>query len=220
MRVILYGGTGMVGQGVLRECLADPRVTEVLAVGRTAVALAHPRLRQLVPADVADAPAYADELDGFDACFFCLGVSSVGLPAEEYQRITHDLTLAVGRVLAERSPGLTFCYVSGAGTDRTERGPRRWARVKGATENALVALPLRVYAFRPGYIQAGPGITSRTRWYALAYSVLAPLYPVLRRVAPGWTTRTDTIGRAMVTVAERGWPRDVMTSPDINAAGA
>ncbi|MEU7000514.1 epimerase [Nonomuraea sp. NPDC046570] len=209
MKVILFGATGMVGQGVLRECLLDPEVESVLAVGRTATGVRHAKLRELLRPDLFDLPA----LDGFDACFFCLGVSSVGMSEQDYRRVTHDLTLSVAGRLAGQEK-LTFVYVSGAGTD--ERGRSMWARVKGRTENALLALPFQAYMFRPGYIQPLHGITSRTRWYRLAYVVVAPLYPLLRRLFPAQVTTTEQIGRAMLGVARRGWPRRVLGPKDIN----
>ncbi|GGK40007.1 epimerase [Pilimelia terevasa] len=217
MRVVLFGATGMVGQGVLHECLADPRVTAVLAVGRTPVPREHPKLRQRVVPDLADLTAVADDLAGCDACFFCLGVTSLGLSERAYRRVTYDLTMHVARLLAAGSPDAVLVYVSGAGTDPA--GSRMWARVRGATENALRTLRLRVYLFRPAYIQPRGGVLSRTRWYRLAYRAAGPLYPALRRLAPGAVTASDTVGRAMIAVAAAGWPTDVLRTRDINAAG-
>src|SRR5690349_551747 len=182
---MLFGGTGMVGRGVLRECLLDPGVEQVLAVGRGPIGVDDGKLREVVRADLFDLSPVAGDLTGYDACFFCLGVSSAGMSEEKYRRLTYDLTLGVARLLADRNPGMTFVYVSGAGTDSTERGRSMWARVKGATENALQRLPLEVYLFRPGYIQPMHGTTSRVRWYRALYAVVAPLYPVLRRAFPG-----------------------------------
>jgi uncharacterized protein YbjT (DUF2867 family) len=220
MKVLLFGATGMVGQGVLRECLRDDRVTEVLAVGRTPVGRTHPKLRELVHADLFDLAPVADRLAGVDACFFCVGVSSAGMAEADYRRLTFELTTAVARVVAEAAPGSTFVYVSGAGTDDTGRSRMMWARVKGATENALRELPLRTWFFRPGYIQPLHGITSKTPLYAAAYRVIAPLYPVVRRAVPGHVTTTEAIGRAMIAVADRGYERQVLLNADINAAAA
>ena len=153
MRVLLFGASGMVGSGVLRECLRDDRVSEVLAVGRTPVGQVHPRLRELVHADLFDLAPVADRLAGFDACFFCVGVSAAGRAEADYRRLTYELTLAVARTVAAASPGSTFVYVSGAGTADDGSSRMMWARVKGATENALRELPLRTWFFRPGYIQ-------------------------------------------------------------------
>jgi uncharacterized protein YbjT (DUF2867 family) len=218
MRVLLLGATGMIGRGVLHECLRDERVTEVLVVGRTPLDRQHPKLRQVVHGDLFDLTPVADQLAGVDACFFCVGVSAAGMAEAEYRRLTFDLTTAVARMVAGASTGSTFCYVSGAGTDHTGRSWMMWARVKGATENALRDLPLRTWFLRPGYVQPLPGTTSKTRLYAALYRVVGPLYPLLRRLAPGHVTTAEAIGRAMISVAAGGWPRRVLDNADINAA--
>lgn len=215
MKVIVFGATGMIGRGVLRECLLDDRVTGVLTVGRAPTGVVHEKLREIVHGDLMDLSPIEGELSGYDACFFCLGVSSAGMSEKDYRRVTYDYTLSAGRTLARLNPSSTFVYVSGAGTD--EHGRAMWARVKGATENALLALPFEAYMFRPGYIQPMHGVTSRTRWYRLAYVVSAPLYPLLRRLFPSAVTTTERIGQAMITVAERGAPRRVLGPADINA---
>jgi uncharacterized protein YbjT (DUF2867 family) len=208
----------MVGQGVLRECLLDDRVTRVLVLGRTPVGVEHPKLREIVHADLFDVSGIADQFTGYDACFFCLGVSSVGMAEAEYRRLTCDLTVGVARAVAERCPDAAFVYVSGAGTDSSEHGRVMWARVKGATENAVLAMPLRAFLFRPGYIQPLHGVRSKTRLYAVIYRVIAPLYPVLRRLAPRAVTTTEAMGRAMIAVAEHGSPDPVLETPAINEA--
>jgi len=218
VKVILFGATGMVGQGVLRECLRDPDVSAVLAVGRGPTGQEHPKLREEVLANVGDLGPIADEMVGYDACFFCLGVSSAGMSEEAYRKVTFDLTLAVARTLA-RNTKLTFVYVSGQGTDSSERGRRMWARVKGRTENALLELPFQTYAMRPGYIQPLHGITSKTRLYSAMYAVVKPLYPLLRRIAPAYVTTTEQVGRAMLHVARAGVPKRVLETKDINALG-
>ena len=218
MRVLLFGATGMIGQGVLRECLRDERVTEVLAVGRTSLGREHPRLRELLVADLFDLSPVADQLAGVDASFFCVGVSSAGMSGADYRRVTLDLTTAVARTVAAASPGSVFVYVSAAGADPSGRSRLMWARVKGAAENALAELPVRAWSFRPGYVQPLHGITSKTRLYAVLYRVVAPLYPLLRRVAPSHVTTTEAIGRAMIAVAADGWPSPVLTNGDMNAA--
>ena len=220
MRILLFGATGMVGQGVLHECLADGDVTQVLCVGRNPSGRTHPKLHELVVADLYDYSAVEDRLAGFDACFFCLGVSSVGMSEEDYRRVTHDLTLAAARTLARLNPQMTFVYVSGAGTDSTERGSRMWARVKGATENALMRLPFRAaYMFRPGFIQPLHGVRSKTALYRAAYVVAAPVFGLLRRWRPDSVTTSVQVGRAMLAVAKRGAPAPLVEMADINALG-
>ena len=217
MNVLLFGATGMVGQGVLRECLLDPGVDRVLAIGRSSSGQTAPKLRELIVPDVADLSAIEAELAGYDACFFCLGVSSIGMPEPEYVRLTYDLTLAVARTVARRSPGATFVYVSGAGTDSTERGRSMWARVKGRTENELLRLPFKAaYMFRPGAIVPLHGVRSKTRWVRLIYLVAAPLVPLWRALLPNTITTSEQIGRAMLRVAREGYPKPVLETPDIN----
>ncbi|MFB9471860.1 NAD(P)H-binding protein [Nonomuraea salmonea] len=215
MKVILFGATGMIGRGVLRECLADERVAAVLAVGRAPTGVTHPKLREVRHAALDDLSPVEDELRGHDACFFCLGVSSAGMREPGYRRVTYDFALAAGRTLARLSPGSTFVYVSGMGTDAGGRA--MWARVKGETENALLALPLEAYMFRPGYIQPVHGVTSRTALYRLAYMATRPLYPILRRLFAAQVTTTERIGQAMIAVAERGAPKRILGPADINA---
>jgi len=218
MQVLLFGATGMVGQGVLRECLLDPRVTGVLAVGRNATGQRHPKLRELVQPDLFDLQAIESQLAGFDACFFCLGVSSVGMAEERYRRVTHDLTLSVAQTLARLNPGMTFIYVSGAGADSTGRGRTMWARVKGETENALLRLPFRAACmFRPAMIVPLHGIRSKTRLYRALYTATAPLLPWLYRRFPKYVTTTEQVGRAMIEVVRHGAPKPVMENADIDA---
>ena len=218
MKVILFGATGMVGQGVLRECLLDPGVERVLAIGRTASGAHHEKLRDLVAPDLRDLAPHAPELTGFDACFFCLGVSSAGMREQDYRRVTKDLTLSAATLLARLNPALVFVYVSGAGTDSTERGRTMWARVKGETENALLALPFAAaYMFRPGYIQPMHGIRSRTRAYRVLYALLSPLFAVFGALFPDQVTTTERVGRAMIAAARRRPPGALLAARDINA---
>ena len=216
--MILLGATGMVGQGVLRECLLDPEVETVLTIGRNATEQQHEKLHEIVPNDLSDLSAIEGKLSGYDACFFCLGVSAVGMNEEAYRRITYDLTTSVARTLAKLNPAMTFIYVSGSGTDSTERSRMMWARVKGNTENALLQMPFKAaYMFRPGYIQPLHGIRTKTKWYAAAYAMMGPLYPVWRLLFPKYVTTTECVGRAMLNVAKRGAPKSVCENQDINS---
>lgn len=226
MKVILFGATGMVGQGVLRECLLDPDVTPVLAITRGAITrspggVTHEKLREIVHSDLFNYASIEDQLRGYDACLFCLGVSAVGLTEPAYHRITYDLTLAAAQTLARLNPAMTFIYVSGAGTDSTERGRAMWARVKGQTENALLRLPFKGgYMFRPAFIQPLHGISSKTNWYRAIYAVIGPLYPVLQRAFANHITTTEELGRAMLQIAKHGYPKQVLEMPDIRSCAS
>src|SRR6202047_792140 len=218
MNVLIFGATGMVGQGVLRECLLDPEVKLVQTVGRTATGQQHPRLREIEHRDLSRYDSLADQLSGFDACFFCLGVSSSGMKEDEYERITFEITMAAAETLSRLNPQMTFIYVSGAGTDSSERGRIMWARVKGKTENALLRLPFKAaYMFRPGIIEPRYGVKSKTAWYRVFYALSKPVLPVLRWMFPAYVLTTDEIGSAMLTVAERGAPKRVLETRDIRA---
>ena len=218
MNAVIFGATGMVGKGVLLECLDDARVEHILLVSRHPIDVSHPKIREIVHADFTAfetlTPAFAD----IDACFYCLGVTAVGLSEGQYHHLTYDVTLAAATALASASAGrLTFCYVSGEGTDSTEHGGTMWARVKGTTENALLRLPFKAaFMFRPGYIQPLRGIRSKTRWYQALYDVIGPFYPIVRRLFPKYVTTTTDIGRAMIRVAVSGWSRHILSSGDIN----
>ncbi|WP_198919856.1 NAD-dependent epimerase/dehydratase family protein [Pseudomonas chlororaphis] len=217
MRVLLFGATGMVGQGVLRECLLAPDVQEVLAIGRTPLSRTHEKLRQLQHRDMFDYGQLEAQLQGFDACFFCLGVSAVGMAEAEYSRLTYDLTLDAATILARLNPQMTFVYVSGAGTDSSEQGRVMWARVKGRTENALQRLPFKaVYLFRPAAIQPLHGIRSKTAFYQMFYSVFGPLLSWARRRWPNAVTSTEEVGKAMLTVARHGAPTAIIEGEAIN----
>src|SRR5882724_11282890 len=221
MKVILFGASGMVGQGALRELLNDVDVTAVLAVGRSASGQHHAKLKELVQEDVGDLRMLEHELGGYDACLFCLGVSAVGLTESDYKRITYDLTLKVAQTLERLNPKMTFVYVSGGGTDSTERGRVMWARVKGATENALLAMPFRrAYMLRPGFIRPLNGIVSKTRWYRVLYALVGPMYPLLKRWFPGQVTTTEELGRAMLLLLKKGNTSGVVENQDIVALAA
>jgi hypothetical protein len=216
MKIIIFGATGMVGQGVLRECLLDPGVELVVSVNRSPFSQAHAKLQQLVTPDVANVAAFAPQLTGFDACFFCLGVSSAGMSEENYRRITYDLTLAAARVLADLNPQMTLVYVSGRGTDTTERGRSIWARVKGQTENALLRLPFKAaYMFRIGAVLPLHGIKSKTPVYNFFYGVGAPLMFLLRKLSPQNVQTTEGVGKAMLIVAKSGASKSVLECADI-----
>jgi uncharacterized protein YbjT (DUF2867 family) len=219
VRVLIFGASGMVGQGVLRECLLASDVERVTAVGRHPLGLADPKLDELVVGDPGNLEPFADRLSGYDACFFPLGTTSFGKTEAEYSRVTYDLTLGAAATVARLNPGrLTFVYVSGVGTDSSEKGPRMWARVKGRTENALLRLPFRAaFMLRPGIIQARHGIHSRTRLYRVLYIVLWPVVAVA--VAAGSATTTDRVGRAMLRLAREGYPQPILGTKQINALG-
>jgi uncharacterized protein YbjT (DUF2867 family) len=220
MKVLLFGATGMVGQGVLRECLLDSNVGSAVIVVRKATGRTHEKLREIVQPDLATLASIEQQLTGFDACFFCAGVSALGMSEQEYTRVTYDLTLGVARTLLRTSPDLTFVYVSGAGTDSSEKGRMMWARVKGRTENALLSLPFRAaYMFRPGAIMPLHGIRSNTRWVNAVYAAIGPIYPILKRVAPTMITTTEQLGRAMLAVARNGYSTHVLETADINRIG-
>lgn len=220
MKVILFGATGMVGQGVLRECLADPEVERVLVIGRNACGVDDPKLDEIVRSDLFD---YADVealMRGYDACFFCLGVSAAGMSEERYTKITYDLTMATANTLARLNPKMTFIYVSGAGTDSSAKGRIMWARVKGKTENDLLQLPFEsAYMFRPAFIQPMHGIQSRTKLYRVLYAIVGPLFPILNALFPKHVTTTEQVGRAMLEVAKRGHPTQVVENAAIRACG-
>ncbi|MDI2595337.1 NAD(P)H-binding protein [Pseudomonas sp. 681] len=219
MRALIFGATGMVGQGVLRESLLAADVEQVTVVGRTPVEATDRKLQSLVVPDLARLGGLEAQLQGFDACFFCLGVSSSGLDEAHYSRLTYDLTLAVAEVLARLNPQMTFVYVSGAGTDSTEKGKSMWARVKGRTENALLRLPFKaVYLFRPGVIQPLNGARSKTTAYRWTYWVMGPLLPVLRKLFPKYVLSTVSVGQAMLNVVRHGAASTVLETPDIQAA--
>jgi uncharacterized protein YbjT (DUF2867 family) len=221
MKVIVFGASGMVGQGVVRECVRDPAVERVLSVVRKPSGTTDAKVEELVHADLYDFGPVEQKLAGYDACFFCLGVSAAGMSEAEYRRVTYDLTLAAARTLVRVSPAMTFIYVSGAGTDDSERGRAMWARVKGQTENALKQLPFRAAVmFRPGIIQPLHGIRSKTRVYRIVYAILGPLFPLFNWLLPSFITSTERVGRAMLRVARDGAPKPVLENADINQLAA
>jgi uncharacterized protein YbjT (DUF2867 family) len=218
MNVLLFGATGMLGQGVLRECLLDPSVTSVVSVGRSATGASDPKLREIIHADLTNYAPIEARLSGFDACFFCLGISSAGLTEEQYTYVTFDIALRAAETLARLNPGMTFVYISGAGTDSSEHGRVMWARVKGRTENALLRLPFKAaFMFRPGVIVPRFGARSKTTSYRVLYTLARPLLPLLLRAFPNRVLTTDEIGRAMLLVARNGAPKPVLETGDIRS---
>ncbi len=216
VKIVLFGATGMIGQGVLRECLLDPSVEAVLTVGRAATGVQHEKLREVVHADLADLSPIDAELAGHDACFYCLGVSAAGYDEAAYTRITLDFALEAARRLHAHAPDMTFVFVSGGGTD-PEAGAM-WARVKARAEAAILALGFRsACAFRPALIRPRHGAVSRTTSYRVLYAILWPILPFLEALLPSLVTSTEKVGRAMLAVAKRGAPKPVMENADINA---
>jgi len=218
MKIMIFGASGMVGQGVLRECLLDSGVDQVLSVGRSASGSTHTKLSDVMLADITRLDGVADALRGYDACLFCLGVSSAGMSEKRYTELTYDLTLNIARTLVALNPAMRFVYITGAGTDSSEKGRSMWARVKGRTENALLALPFKsAHVLRPAIIQPLHGIHSKTALYRLAYVLLAPFMTLFKRFLPGYFTTSEQMGRAMISLARNGSPKRILETIDINA---
>jgi hypothetical protein len=211
IKTIITGATGMVGEAVLLECLDNPAVAQVLVINRKPVGRAHPKLTEIIHADFFDLTPIAPQLAGYDACFFCLGVSSVGMNAEQYRHMTYDLTLGFAQVLAQASPDMTFCYITGKGTDSSEQGRLAWARVKGATENALMRLFRNAYMCRPGMMKATPGQKN----LPALYRYLAWIYPIGRALYPAGFCTLQELARAMINAAGKGYPKRVLEVNDI-----
>lgn len=212
IKTIITGATGMVGEGVLHECLLNPEVESVLVINRRPCNTQHPKLKEIIHNDFFDFTGIEAELTGYNACFFCLGISSVGMKEEDYHRVTYDLTMALANVLAKLNPDMTFCYVSGGATDSTEKGNMMWARVKGKTENHLIKLfSPKAYMFRPGYIQPTKGLKNTYT----TYKVLAPLYPLWKLLFPRFVCTLKEIGMAMINTVNKGYDKQVLEVPDI-----
>ena len=220
MRLLIFGATGMVGQAVLREALAASDVELVQTLGRAPTGQKHPRLREVVHAEMWHYEGIEAELADFDACFFCIGVTSSGMGEKTYTHLTYDMTLAAAEALARRNPRMVFVYVSGAGADSSETSRTMWERVRGKTENALLRLPFRaVYIFRPGMIQPLDGIKSKTAAYRIFYALAGPLLPLLRAALPRHVLSTRQVGQAMLAVVRSGAPQRVLESADISMLG-
>lgn len=212
IHAIITGATGMVGEGVLHECLQHPDVDRVLVINRKPGGVAHPKLREIIHTDFFDLTPITDQLTGYNACFFCLGVSSVGMNEAEYHHLTYDLTLHVAELLARQNPDMTFGYVSGAGTDSSEQGRIMWARVKGKTENALLRLPFRrARMFRPGGLKPTEGLKNVKPYYRY----LAWLYPVMKTLFPNTVCTLRELGLAMINSARTGYEKPVLEVQDI-----
>jgi len=196
IRAIITGVTGMVGEGVLHECLSDPDVEQILIVNRKPSGFSHPKLKEVIHADFFNIESIADQFSGYNACYFCLGVSSVGMKEPEYTKLTYDLTIGFAKILAAKEPEMVFCYVSGNATDSTENGRIMWARVKGRTENELLRLFKNGYMFRPGYMHPTPGLKNTQKYYRyLSWS-----YPIVKLIAPDLVSTLADLGRAMIQV--------------------
>lgn len=215
MKVLLFGATGMIGQGVMLECLRDHGVELIVTVGRTATGVRDSKVREIEHHDLLEFRGMEDALCGFDACFFCLGVTSSGMKEADYARITFSMTLAAAEMLSQVNQSMTFIYVSGSGTDSSERGRVMWARVKGRTENALLRLPFHAYMFRPGFIKPLDGIHSKTPSYRTFYRVVGPALPLLHRAFPNHILSTREIGQAMLAVARSGYQKRILETKDI-----
>lgn len=219
MNVIIFGATGMVGQGVLRECLLDPNVQLVVTIGRTATGQQNPKLREVVHADLWNYAPIEEKLAGFDACFFCLGVGSAGMAEKDYEHVTYGITIAAAEILARLNPKMVFIYVSGTGTDSSEKGRMMWARVKGKTENALLRMPFAAaYMLRPGFIEPANGEISRNKLYRALFVIAKPLLPLLRRAFPSQLLTTEQIARAMLNLVIHPYPKHILEIKDIRAA--
>jgi uncharacterized protein YbjT (DUF2867 family) len=216
IKAIIFGSTGMIGQSVLRECLKNEHVESVLVINRQSCNISNPKLKEIIHQNFFDISILKNELSGYDACFFCLGISAAGLSEKDYHKITFDLTMSVAETLLNLNKGITFCYISAAGADRSEKGRIMWARVKGKTENALLVMPFKkAYMFRPGYIQPMHGIRSRTRLYNALYFVCKPLYFILKHFKNS-VTSTEKLGKAMINAGALGYEKNILKSGDIN----
>ena len=216
MKVVIFGASGMIGQGLLRECLLDPGVERVLSVVRKPTAASHAKLTEIVHSDFSNHSAIESQLAGLDAGFFSVGVTSAGMNEADYRRITYGYTLAAAQTLARLNPSMTFIYVSAAGADSSEKGRLMWARVRGETENAVLRLPFRAaYVFRPAVVIPLHGIQSRTAWYRVLYKIIGWALPAIKLIAPGFVATTEQMGRAMLKTARHGAPRRILESRDI-----
>ncbi|MFA9390851.1 MAG: NAD-dependent epimerase/dehydratase family protein [Prolixibacteraceae bacterium] len=219
LKVVITGSTGMVGRGVLLECLENEKVEKIVVVNRFSIEMEHPKLVEVIHADFFDLWTIEHYFDDADACFFCLGVSSSGISKENYIKVTHDLTLNFADSFIDVNPKSTFIYVSGEGTDSSEKKASHWARVKGKTENELLSMPFQqAFMFRPGFIKPVRGEKSRTYLYNVIYVLIRPLYPLLKLLIPNKITNTEKVGKAMINVVLKGFPTQILNTKAINEA--
>ena len=212
IKAIITGATGMVGEGVLHECLNSPDVEQVLIINRKPSGINHPKLKEIIHGNFFDFSAIESKLTGYNACYFCLGVSSVGMKEPQYTQMTYELTLKVATTLSRLNSGMTFCYVSGAATDSTEQGKSMWARVKGKTENDLLKLPFKkAYMFRPGYMHPTPGLKNTLKYY----KYLSWLYPILKPFMSKYMSTLAELGQAMINVTLKGYDKNILEVVDI-----
>lgn len=217
MRVIITGATGMVGEGVLHECLQHPAIAEVVLLSRKSYELSHPKLKEIIHSDFHNIHPIAEQLKSYDACFFCAGVSSVGKKEDEFYHLTYQLTMHVAETLAQQNTNMTFCYVSGAGTDSSEKGRLMWARVKGKTENDLLKLPFaQVYNFRPGIIESAPGMKNTIK----LYHYFKWLIPIIKRISKNGVVSLAEIGKAMINATTKGYKKQILEVKDIKELAA
>jgi len=220
IHALITGSTGMMGKAVLLECLDHPEVESVVVLNRTPLGMTHPKLKEILHTDFFDLIPIADQLKGINTCFFCLGVSAPGMSESQYHHLTYDLTLHAAKTLVGLNPDMSFCYITGAGTDSTEKGKIMWARIKGKTENALLALPFKAaYMFRPSYIHPLKGVKTKVKLYALFYCLLSPLYPLLKHLTPNHVTTSVTLAKAMINAVLYGSEKKILEVRDINAIG-
>ena len=212
LKVIITGATGMVGEGVLQECINSPKVEKILLINRKPSGYTHPKIEELLHSNFSDISSVSEKVKGYDACFFCLGVSSVGMKEEQYTKVTYDLTLGFAKTLAEQNPDMTFCYISGAGTDSTEKGSQMWARVKGKTENDLIKLPFKaVYNFRPAFMKPTKGAKNIKGFYKFIDAV----YPVFRAINSNYFLTLEEVGKAMINSSSQGYFKNTIEVKDI-----
>jgi uncharacterized protein YbjT (DUF2867 family) len=217
IKTIVFGASGMVGKGVLIECLESPAVASVLVIGRNTCDIKHAKLKEIIHKDFMDYTPIQNQLEGYNACYFCLGVSALGMSEKKYTEVTHDYAISTAKTLLALNPEMTFCYVSGLGTDGTEKGRSMWARVKGKTENDLLKMPFKgVYLFRPGFIQPMKGVKSKVGWYQAFYTIFKPLYPGLKKLFPRAVTSTVKVGLAMINVTLKGYSTPYLENRQIN----